>query len=67
MVLEHIVIGEFDSKQAETRYAHTIWHVDAYLEAVDSAFASIVEAMSRGEVKDRLIGQPAMAGFRRLA
>ncbi|OEU67723.1 MAG: aminotransferase class III [Desulfobacterales bacterium PC51MH44] len=48
-------------------YAHTIWHVDAYLEAVDSAFASIVEAMSRGEVKDRLIGQPAMAGFRRLA
>jgi glutamate-1-semialdehyde 2,1-aminomutase len=47
-------------------YAHTENDVDSYLGAVDSAFAQISEALYRKDVKKRLIGQSAIAGFKRM-
>jgi glutamate-1-semialdehyde 2,1-aminomutase len=47
--------------------AHQDHHVDSYFEAADEAFALISEAVARGDIEDRLQGQPAASGFKRLA
>lgn len=47
-------------------YTHKENHVNAYLSAVDNVFAQISEAIKRKDVKQRLIGQPAIAGFKRM-
>lgn len=48
-------------------YAHNDHHVDSYLEAADEAFAILADAVDKGDVDDRLQGQPASSGFKRLA
>lgn len=48
-------------------YAHKTVHVKAYLAAVDRAFAEISDTLSGNVLESRLLGKPAVAGFRRLA
>lgn len=48
-------------------YAHTKDHVCQYLQAVDSVFSEISEALRAGDVEKRLEGKPASVGFKRLA
>jgi glutamate-1-semialdehyde 2,1-aminomutase len=48
-------------------HAHTFEHVGAYLKAADRAFAEIARADKAGDLKQRLRGAPAAAGFKRLA
>jgi len=48
-------------------YAHNTDHVDAYLGAVDQAFAAISDALVNKDLENRLVGQPSLAGFNRLA
>jgi glutamate-1-semialdehyde 2,1-aminomutase len=55
------------SSQYYAMYAHTKENVDAYLEAVDNAFAEIASAVSRGNLVEKLIGKPSSVGFMRLA
>jgi glutamate-1-semialdehyde 2,1-aminomutase len=47
-------------------YAHTEHEVNAYLEAVDLVFGEIAKALESKDVKQRLLGQPAIAGFKRM-
>lgn len=47
-------------------YAHTDEHVHLYLEAVDKAFAELSGAIDRADLLEKLEGQPASAGFKRL-
>jgi glutamate-1-semialdehyde 2,1-aminomutase len=47
--------------------AHTDEHVDTYLAAAGDVFPGIAEAERSGTVEARLKGQPAVAGFKRLA
>lgn len=48
-------------------YAHNASHVQSYLKAVDLVFEQISKANIEGKIEKRLKGQPASAGFRRLA
>jgi len=48
-------------------YAHSMKNVEDYLHAADLAFVEIVYALGKGNVKEKLIGHPAVAGFKRLA
>jgi len=48
-------------------YAHRDHHVDSYLDAADASFAQLSEAIERGDVDERLEGQPASSGFKRIA
>lgn len=48
-------------------FPHTSDHVKAYLAAVDEAFGLLAEAVAKGDLKKRLRGGPATAGFARLA
>jgi glutamate-1-semialdehyde 2,1-aminomutase len=47
--------------------AHTDEHVVRYLEAADQAFAEVSAASTEGNLAARLRGEPAVAGFKRLA
>ena len=47
-------------------YAHTDEHVKAYLEALDGTFAELAGALRRGDLLDKLKGQPTSVGFQRL-
>ena len=47
-------------------YAHKQWHVNAYLEAVNEAFAEISRLLREDKIETSLIGKPAAAGFKRL-
>ena len=47
-------------------YAHSLNDVETYQKAMDKAFEEIREAHERGELKQRLKGLPADAGFQRL-
>jgi glutamate-1-semialdehyde aminotransferase len=47
-------------------YAHQKEHVEKYLNAVDEAFAEILEANKTGSLEKCLKGLPASAGFKRL-
>lgn len=46
--------------------AHRQEHIDAYLEAVDSIFAEMAGVIAEKSVMQKLKGQPATAGFKRL-
>jgi len=48
-------------------YAHSIEHIQQYLEATDSSFGEISEAIKKDRLKQILKGKPAVAGFKRLA
>jgi len=48
-------------------YAHTDAHLERYMDAVDQAFAAIREAIDAGDLMDRLVGKPAVTGFKRIA
>ncbi|WP_319763614.1 aminotransferase class III-fold pyridoxal phosphate-dependent enzyme [Maridesulfovibrio sp.] len=48
-------------------HTHTQEHIDTYLEACDSGFKLIREAMDKGDVTSRLKGNPSVAGFKRLS
>jgi len=47
-------------------YAHSENNVAAYLKAADSAFGEIADANAKGDLRKRLRGEPAVAGFKRL-
>ena len=47
-------------------YAHTEDHVKRYLVAADLAFSAIREALDKGDLEQRLTGEPAAAGFKRI-
>jgi len=47
-------------------YAHSEKDVTAYLKAADSAFGEIAHASAKGDLRRRLRGEPAAAGFKRL-
>lgn len=47
--------------------AHGEADVDRYLAACDQAFAKMSEARAAGDVARRLVGNPAVSGFKRLA
>jgi glutamate-1-semialdehyde 2,1-aminomutase len=48
-------------------YAHTEYHVDSYLKAVEESFGEIAEACRAGNIEKKMKGKPATAGFKRLA
>ena len=62
MMLEE---GSLATNMFYPMYAHTVDDVNAYLEAVDLVFGEIRKALDSKDVKQRLIGQPAIAGFKR--
>lgn len=47
-------------------HAHSEDHVQGYLEACDRAFAKLAEALDNDSLLDKLDGQAAKSGFRRL-
>lgn len=47
-------------------YAHKEGHVIAYLEALDRAFEGLSKAVTDGDLENRLLGAPSVAGFERL-
>ncbi|MGC9976216.1 MAG: aminotransferase class III-fold pyridoxal phosphate-dependent enzyme, partial [Syntrophales bacterium] len=47
-------------------FAHQEEHVKQYLDAVDQVLPLLCNAMENGHPEDFLIGQPAIAGFKRL-
>ena len=47
-------------------YAHNLTHVEQYLSAVGEAFQRVAEALVAGDLRNRLNGDPASAGFARL-
>ncbi len=47
-------------------YAHTDEHVQAYLNAMGCAFAGLSDALQKGDLIERLDGQIAQNGFKRL-
>ena len=47
--------------------AHTLEDVDIYLTACDNAFKSLAEARDKDDVRQRLRGDVAASGFKRLA
>jgi glutamate-1-semialdehyde 2,1-aminomutase len=59
--------GYLASNLFYTMYAHTEGHVKAYLAAVDEVFGLVADAMKKGDLRQRMKGGPATAGFRRLA
>lgn len=48
-------------------YAHSEEHVEAYLKAADKAFAEIAHSVYRGNLQEKLCGEPSSVGFKRLA
>jgi glutamate-1-semialdehyde 2,1-aminomutase len=48
-------------------YAHTIKNVEDYLEAADHSFGEISEALAQNTVERKLVGDPAVADFKRFA
>lgn len=48
-------------------YAHQTRHLELYLQALDQAFEEINDARRAGDIGKMLKGQPAVAGFKRLA
>jgi glutamate-1-semialdehyde 2,1-aminomutase len=48
-------------------YAHQSRHLALYLQALDQSFAEINAARRAGQIANMLKGQPAVAGFKRLA
>ncbi len=62
-MLEH---GFLASNLFYSMLAHTPFHVDQYLTAIDSVFATIKRIKTHGDIRESLIGGPATAGFKRL-
>ena len=46
--------------------AHTNDHVQAYLNALDTAFAELANALHAGNLRQNLDGRAAQSGFQRL-
>lgn len=66
-VQEMLADGILASNLFYAMYAHTDDHVNRYYEAADRAFAVLSESVRSGTVNERLVGAPAVAGFKRLA
>jgi glutamate-1-semialdehyde 2,1-aminomutase len=47
-------------------YAHQEEHVKQYIEAADEAFRMIKTSIETGHPEKDLLGQPSVAGFKRL-
>ncbi len=58
--------GFLASTSFYSMYAHRKEHVEAYLSAADEVFALISSARTSGDPRGELLGQPAVAGFKRL-
>ena len=58
--------GFLASKGFYATFAHRDEHIDDYLEAVESTFASVAQALDSGGLLDMLNGPVAHTGFRRL-
>ncbi len=66
-VQEMMQRGILASNLCYAMYAHTPQNVERYLNAVDEVFGVVSDAWRVGDTESRLIGKPAVAGFRRLA
>jgi len=58
--------GFLSSTSFYAMFAHKTEHLDSYIDAVDSSFSEIIDAIDKNDVNKRLIGKPAVAGFKRL-
>jgi len=58
--------GFLASTSFYSMYAHQKEHVDAYLSAADEVFDRISSTRTGGDPRRELLGQPAVAGFKRL-
>ncbi|MDP8237689.1 MAG: aminotransferase class III-fold pyridoxal phosphate-dependent enzyme [Candidatus Hatepunaea meridiana] len=47
-------------------YAHKEKHVRSYLEVADNAFSEIADALSKRDIRNRIVGKPTLAGLRRV-
>jgi len=59
--------GFLASTSFYSMWSHTEQHVTSYVHAVGEVFATIREAVEKGDVRARLLGEPAASGFARLA
>ena len=66
LVQEMLRCGFLASTSFYSMFSHTQDHVSSYLDALDSVFQIIQEALEKGDAASRLEGQPAVAGFARL-
>jgi len=66
-IQEMLQRGYLTSNLYYAMYAHTDGHVEQYLEAADSVFGVLADAIRRNDAADRIKGQPAISGFGRLA
>lgn len=66
MVQEMLRRGFLASTSFYSMFAHTEEHVSKYLQALDSVFQILQEAIDKGDAAGRLEGEPAVAGFARL-
>jgi len=66
-IQEMLKKGFLTSNLYYAMFAHTNEHVEKYLQAVETTFEFIAHVIASGKIASLLEGQPAMAGFGRLA
>lgn len=59
--------GILASNMCYLMLAHTDADIALYIQACDKAFAKLAEARACGDIASRLTGNPAIAGFKRIA
>ena len=62
MLKENILAGS----QFYAMYSHTEKNVDRYLNVVQNIFYKLKKVIEKGSIDKELIGEPAVAGFKRL-
>ena len=63
---EMLARGFLASTEFYATYAHTEEHVDSYLSAVREVFPVIADALKKGDVEERISGDIAIAGFKKM-
>jgi glutamate-1-semialdehyde 2,1-aminomutase len=58
--------GFLASTSFYSMHAHTLEHVEQYLEAIDDVFGELTILQSEDRIESRLVGRAATAGFKRL-
>ncbi|XPV76169.1 MAG: aminotransferase class III-fold pyridoxal phosphate-dependent enzyme [Desulfovibrio sp.] len=59
--------GILASNMCYVMYSHTQEHLERYMAACDNAFKTIAKALDKGDVIERLRGNPSTAGFKRIS
>jgi glutamate-1-semialdehyde 2,1-aminomutase len=58
--------GILASNLLYSMYAHTFEHLDRYLKVADTAFENIADALKKGDLEKRLLGERSSVGFKRI-